>query len=161
MSSEGSALALALLFRLEAVGVSVASAVAEGLAAVRLAVVVPGRNAGPARPRIHAQSAHVALLRRRIAVAFPFVVVLPLAIRRSRIVRRFRRGGGGRRPDPLAALLALVGVVEPIGVALTSAVVEFVARVPRRVVVPLAEGSAARTHHSRQDADVCRQKFLI
>jgi hypothetical protein len=52
---------------------------------------------------------------------------------------RVCRGGGDLHRRPLATLLTLLGVVEAVRIALTSAVVELVAAVSGRVVEPLAE----------------------
>ena len=59
LTAERSALAQTLLFRVETVGVAVASAVTEGLTALRLTVEVPGRNAGSARTRFHVQRTNI------------------------------------------------------------------------------------------------------
>ena len=79
-------------------------------------------------------------------------------LRGRRVLRdlsgRVGRGGGDLHWCPLATLLTLLGVVEAVRIALTSAVVELVAAVSGRVVEPLAERSAARTDHARQNAHV-------
>ena len=85
--------------------------------------------------------------------SFPFIFTIRLA--RIWNVRYFRRAGCDG-PVPLASTLTLLGVIESVGVALASSVIEFVAAVASGVVVPLAEGAAARADHSWQNADVLR-----
>ena len=85
--------------------------------------------------------------------SFSFIFTIRLA--RIWNVRYFRRAGCDG-PVPLASTLTLLGVIESVGVALTSSVVEFVAAVASGVVVPLAERAAARADHSWQNADVLR-----
>ena len=85
--------------------------------------------------------------------SFSFIFTIRLA--RIWNVRHFRRAGCDG-PVPLASTLTLLGVIESVGVALTSSVVEFVAAVASGVVVPVAERAAARAAHSWQNADVLR-----